>query len=128
MAAVASGRDVLCCAPPGTGSSTAALLGVITQLLSIPRSVPRGKAWPLALVLCPTRELALQLSGQASQLVAGSQLKVACVTGGAPLAQQVGLDCVCVGGGGWKKESPAHVRVEARHVRARCEKGVCENS
>jgi len=44
---------------------------------------------PLGLLLCPTRELALQLSAQAAQLVAGSHLTVKCVTGGVPLTQQV---------------------------------------
>jgi superfamily II DNA/RNA helicase len=55
----------------------------------VDRSLPRNKAWPLALLLCPTRELALQLSAQASQLVAGSQLTVKCVTGGTTITQQV---------------------------------------
>lgn len=60
------------------------------------RSVPRNnKAWPLGLLLCPTRELALQLAAQAAQLVAGSQLTVKCVTGGTPLAQQVTRASVC---------------------------------
>jgi ERCC4-related helicase len=51
--------------------------------------VPHNRAWPLALLLCPTRELALQQAAQASKLVAGSQLAVKCVTGQAPIAQQV---------------------------------------
>jgi superfamily II DNA/RNA helicase len=53
------------------------------------RSMPRNKAWPLGIILCPTRELAHQLAGQASHLVAGSQLTVKCVTGGASLTEQV---------------------------------------
>lgn len=53
------------------------------------RSVPPNKAWPLALVLCPTRELAQQLAAHAMQLVAGTHLGVKCVTGGTPIAEQV---------------------------------------
>lgn len=53
------------------------------------RSMPRKKAWPLGVILCPTRELAHQLAGQASHFVAGSQLTVKCATGGASLTQQV---------------------------------------
>jgi hypothetical protein len=37
MSAVSSGRDVLVAAPPGCGSSTAVLLGLINQVLGIPR-------------------------------------------------------------------------------------------
>jgi Lhr-like helicase len=42
MAAIRSGHDVLSSAPPGSGSSTGALLAVLTQLLSIPRWVLTG--------------------------------------------------------------------------------------
>ena len=70
---------------------------------------------------------ALQLSGQASQLVAGLQLKVACVTGGAPLAQQedgVGFcwqevpwgTCVCVGRWGKKGVCTIDIGVLAQHA------------
>lgn len=42
MAAIRSGHDVLSSAPPGAGSSTGALLAMLTQLLSIPRWVLGG--------------------------------------------------------------------------------------
>jgi superfamily II DNA/RNA helicase len=80
---------VLIAAPPGSGASTAALLGVLAQVLQTPRAVPRNRAWPLALLLCPTRELALQLAAAASKMVGGSQLAVRCVTGQTPIAPQV---------------------------------------
>jgi superfamily II DNA/RNA helicase len=53
--AVSAGHDVLAAAAPGAGSSTAALLAVLGQLLQIPRCVPRNKSLPLAVLVCPSR-------------------------------------------------------------------------
>jgi superfamily II DNA/RNA helicase len=91
LPAIRAGHDLLAAGPPGAGTSTAALLGVLCELLSTPRNVPRNKAMPLALLLCPGRELAAQLAAQGAAMVAGTQLKVKCATGGSPVTQQVRL-------------------------------------
>lgn len=88
--AVLRGHDVLAAGPPGAGTSTGALLAVTCRVLSTPRSLRKNKAMPLALIVCPSRELAVQLAAEGARLVAGTQLTVKCVTGGAQLAQQVG--------------------------------------
>jgi superfamily II DNA/RNA helicase len=89
LPAIRAGSDLLAAGPPGAGTSAAALLGALSQLLSTPRSVPRNKAMPLALLLCPGRELAVQLAAQGAAMVAGTQLMVKCATGGSPVTQQV---------------------------------------
>ncbi|KAF8064654.1 DED1 [Scenedesmus sp. PABB004] len=86
--AIRAGYDVLAAGPPGAGTSTGALLAAVAQLLRTPRSVPRGRAMPLCLVLCPSRELAGQLGAAAAALAARTQLSVRTATGGAPIAQQ----------------------------------------
>jgi hypothetical protein len=89
LPAIRAGNDVLAAGPSGAGTSAAALLGVLCQLISTPRNVPRNKAMPLALLLCPSRELAVQLAAQGAAIVAGTQLMVKCATGGSPVTQQV---------------------------------------
>lgn len=89
LPAILAGHDVLAAGPPGAGTSTAALLAVLCKVLSTPRTVPRNRAMPLAVVLCPSRELAMQLAAEGSKLVAGTQITVKCVTGGAEMTQQV---------------------------------------
>ncbi|WIA18687.1 hypothetical protein OEZ85_003390 [Tetradesmus obliquus] len=89
LPAIRAGHDLLAAGPPGAGTSSAALLGVLSHILTIPRSVPPNKAMPLALLLCPGRELAVQLAAQGAAMVAGSQLVVRCATGGSPVTQQV---------------------------------------
>lgn len=80
---------MLAAGPPGAGTSSAALLGVASRVLATPRTMPRNKAMPLALLLCPSRELAIQLAAQGAALLQGTQLLVRCTTGGTPVAQQV---------------------------------------
>lgn len=46
---------------------------------------------PLMLVLVPTRELALQVAGVCRQVRKFTGLRTACVYGGVPKEQQVGL-------------------------------------
>jgi superfamily II DNA/RNA helicase len=95
LPALRAGHDLLAAGPPGVGTSTAALLGVLSKLLSTPRSIPPNKAMPLALLLCPGRELAVQLAAQGAAMVAGTQLMVKCATGGSPVTQQVWLWGCC---------------------------------
>ena len=71
------GRDILGSAETGTGKTAAFLLPLLQKLINTPRTRE-----PRALVLLPTRELALQVAEQAQQLSHNTGLRVATVYGG----------------------------------------------
>jgi superfamily II DNA/RNA helicase len=76
-----AGRDVLAKAPTGSGKTIAFGLPVVE------RTDPSGKA-PSALILVPTRELALQVAEELSSFAGAKNLKVALAYGGAPVGAQ----------------------------------------
>src|SRR3954447_23589094 len=76
--AIRSGRDLVATAETGSGKTAAFLLPVMQGLLQRPRGAVG------ALVLAPTRELAQQIDGCFRDLAAGTPLRSALVTGGAP--------------------------------------------
>jgi Superfamily II DNA and RNA helicases len=73
------GRDIMASAPTGTGKTAAFLLPILQHMLDFPRRRP-GPA--RALILTPTRELALQITEQAEALAAHTHMKVASIIGG----------------------------------------------
>ncbi|HYW06894.1 MAG TPA: DEAD/DEAH box helicase [Longimicrobium sp.] len=75
--AALGGRDVMGRAPTGTGKTAAFMLPTLHRL--------RGKEDLRALVLCPTRELAIQVAESARDYARDSQLFVGVVYGGVPL-------------------------------------------
>ncbi len=80
------GRDVIGCAATGTGKTAAFLLPIIERLLHRPRSGgPRG---PRALVLAPTRELALQIGDEAQRFAGDQAIRSAVVIGGVGMNPQ----------------------------------------
>ena len=78
------GQDILGSAETGTGKTAAYLLPLMHTLLtkSTNRRLPR------ALVLVPTRELALQVTEHANQLGVHTDLRVAAIFGGVSLVNQ----------------------------------------
>jgi ATP-dependent RNA helicase RhlE len=76
------GRDIVGTAQTGTGKTAAFLLPILERLLE----EPRGRI--LALVLTPTRELALQAVGFLSKLSGHTHLRGAAVYGGVGMADQ----------------------------------------
>ncbi|MGB1296678.1 MAG: ATP-dependent RNA helicase SrmB [Psychrobium sp.] len=72
-------RDILGCAPTGTGKTAAFLLPAIQHLLDFPRNKPGA---PRILVVTPTRELANQVFEYAEQLTEFTALQPICITGG----------------------------------------------
>ncbi len=76
-------RDVLGTAQTGTGKTLAFLLPSFQHLLSAKHSTQ-----PRMVVLAPTRELAIQIAGDATQLAQFSRLRVAAIYGGAPIGLQ----------------------------------------
>jgi len=71
------GHDILGSAETGTGKTAAFLLPLLQKLITSPRT-----RQPRALILVPTRELALQVAEQAAQLSRGLNLRIATIYGG----------------------------------------------
>ena len=75
-----AGEDLAGQAQTGTGKTAAFLLATLNQLLT--RSPEEGGPRPRALVLAPTRELAIQIYKDALDLAANTGLRVTVVYGG----------------------------------------------
>jgi ATP-dependent RNA helicase RhlB len=73
------GRDVAGQAQTGTGKTAAFLITIIKQLLEVPRS---RDGIPRAVVVAPTRELALQIADDAVALTRHTDLTTVAVFGG----------------------------------------------
>jgi len=95
---ILEGRDLIGLAHTGTGKTAAYVAGLAHRLLAMnaqrSNSAPeRGAAARRsrlrALVICPTRELAAQGADEASRIVRGRSLRVACVYGKVGLRPQV---------------------------------------
>ena len=71
LPAALSGRDVLALAPTGSGKTAAFVLPMLQRLLAEPGLVMERPRKLRALVLAPTRELALQIGDAVRGLVAG---------------------------------------------------------
>ena len=77
--AAMDGKDVLASAPTGTGKTAAFLLPVCQFLLDFPRRDPGACR---ALILTPTRELALQVYEHAKAISQFTRLECGVITGG----------------------------------------------
>ena len=80
LADALAGPDVLAKSPTGSGKTLAFALPIVERITP-------GNA-PAALVLVPTRELALQVTAEIAAVAAPKKLRVATVYGGAPLGPQ----------------------------------------
>ncbi|HET7230184.1 MAG TPA: DEAD/DEAH box helicase [Longimicrobium sp.] len=78
--AALEGRDVLGRAPTGTGKTAAFMLPTLNRL--------KGKEGLRALVICPTRELAIQVAESAKDYARNTELFVSVVYGGVPLEKE----------------------------------------
>ena len=77
-----NGRDVLGQAQTGTGKTAAFLLATLQRLLTVPPSATRRPNQPRALIVAPTRELAIQIHNDAVQLGGHTHLQIRVVYGG----------------------------------------------
>ncbi|XP_030198648.1 DEAD-box helicase 3 X-linked a isoform X1 [Gadus morhua] len=96
-------RDLMACAQTGSGKTAAFLLPVLSQIfmegpgeaLQAAKSsgengkYNRRKQYPIALVLAPTRELALQIYEEARKVAYRSKVRPCVVYGGADIGQQI---------------------------------------
>lgn len=78
-----AGRDVLGLAQTGTGKTAAFALPILERLLAKPRSGPR------ALIVVPTRELAMQILAETTALAKFTDLKAITIYGGVPSPPQI---------------------------------------
>ena len=76
-----AGTDLLAKSPTGSGKTLAFAIPLVERS-------PRDDARPAALVLVPTRELAVQVTEEIESLAAARDLSVATVYGGVPLRAQ----------------------------------------
>ncbi|MCC5827607.1 ATP-dependent RNA helicase SrmB, partial [Alkalimonas sp.] len=72
-------RDILACAPTGTGKTLAFLLPAIQYLLDFPR---RSPGFARVLIMTPTRELAYQVHQEIQKLIQFTDLNAGVITGG----------------------------------------------
>uniref|UniRef100_A0A3Q3W3R4 RNA helicase n=1 Tax=Mola mola TaxID=94237 RepID=A0A3Q3W3R4_MOLML len=82
-----TGRDVIASADTGSGKTVAFLLPAVVRALEKPT---QSASSPVALLLTPTRELAIQIERQAKELVIGlPNMRTALLVGGMPLPPQL---------------------------------------
>src|SRR5437016_2714092 len=83
------GRDVLACAQTGTGKTAAFALPILQRLSASPRATNGTRPRVRCLVLCPTRELATQISDGFRAYGAHLNLRHAVIFGGVGQNPQV---------------------------------------
>lgn len=77
------GRDVIGCAQTGTGKTAAFVIPMIERLADLPKGQPQ------ALILAPTRELALQILTTIEKLGRSRRVSATLIVGGADMQAQV---------------------------------------
>ena len=77
------GRDVIGCAQTGTGKTAAFLVPMIERLAVLPKGQPQ------ALILAPTRELALQIFGSIEKLGRSHRISATVIVGGSDMQAQI---------------------------------------
>jgi len=84
MPIVFAKRDVIACAQTGSGKTAAFLLPILHQLLEDGAETNAGDCpqKPQAVIVAPTRELAIQIKDEARKFCAGSVLKCVVAYGG----------------------------------------------
>lgn len=94
---VLMGHDVVAVAKTGSGKTCGFLLPALARIGQRgPAPVPQGWGWssepakPSALVIAPTRELALQIGSEAEKFAPCVKARVVVLYGGAPKGAQVG--------------------------------------
>jgi superfamily II DNA/RNA helicase len=88
MPVALSGRDLLACARTGSGKTGGFVLPTLQRLL---HEEPRKGRGPRVLCLCPTRELAAQVSDQVDELSRYTRLTGGLIVGGEPYPPQLDL-------------------------------------
>ncbi|XP_078176725.1 DEAD-box ATP-dependent RNA helicase 37-like isoform X3 [Carex rostrata] len=95
---IMAGRDLMACAQTGSGKTAAFCLPIIAGILKGrngfsetrgPRGTGSRAASPVALIICPTRELAGQIHDEVKKFANRTRVRVAVAYGGVPIFQQL---------------------------------------
>ena len=87
---ILEGRDLIGCAQTGTGKTAAFTIPIIELLAGAgSRLAAQGGSGPRALVLAPTRELALQIAEAFDTLGGGHGIRTVVLIGGEPMGPQL---------------------------------------
>ena len=81
------GRDLIAVAKTGSGKTLAFLLPMFRHILVQP-PLQEGDG-PIGLIMAPARDLAFQIFNEAKKFSKSLGLRVACVYGGAGVAEQI---------------------------------------
>ncbi|CAN0879243.1 DEAD-box ATP-dependent RNA helicase 37 [Linum grandiflorum] len=87
-----AGRDLMACAQTGSGKTAAFCFPIISGIIRdnmVQRQRAPRTAYPLALILSPTRELASQIHDEAKKFAYQTGVRVVVAYGGAPIQQQL---------------------------------------
>uniref|UniRef100_A0AAY4B3M3 Probable ATP-dependent RNA helicase DDX46 n=1 Tax=Denticeps clupeoides TaxID=299321 RepID=A0AAY4B3M3_9TELE len=85
--AIMSGRDLIGIAKTGSGKTIAFLLPMFRHILD-QRPLEEGEG-PIAVIMTPTRELALQITKECKKFSKSLSLRVVCVYGGTGISEQI---------------------------------------
>ncbi|MEO6926522.1 MAG: DEAD/DEAH box helicase [Rhodanobacter sp.] len=88
LAPALAGRDVAGQAQTGTGKTCAFLVALMNRLLTTPAVANRKDSDPRALIIAPTRELAIQIDKDARSIGQHTGLKTALIYGGVDYEKQ----------------------------------------
>ncbi len=88
LAPALAGRDVAGQAQTGTGKTCAFLVALMNRLLTTPAVANRKDSDPRALIIAPTRELAIQIDKDARSIGQHTGLKTALIYGGVDYDKQ----------------------------------------
>ncbi len=90
IGSILEGRDLIGCAQTGTGKTAAFTIPIIELLAGAgSRLAAQGGSGPRALVLAPTRELALQIAEAFDTLGGGHGIRTVVLIGGEPMGPQL---------------------------------------
>ena len=86
---ILSGRDVIGIAKTGSGKTLAFLAPMIRHILDQPALRVEEREGPIAMIMAPARELAIQIHAEARKLCRPMGITTTCVYGGASVRDQI---------------------------------------
>jgi ATP-dependent RNA helicase DDX23/PRP28 len=83
------GRDIMGIAETGSGKTAAFVLPMLQYILNLPKMSPETEIdGPYALILAPTRELAVQIEQETIKFARYCDIRTVCLVGGTPIEEQ----------------------------------------